>query len=314
MGKLAAARRALRRGGVPELTVQVRRQLARRIDVRPAPAPAVATPKKAKARPAERAINDSYVTLAPSGQNAVDIFRGQWASALPAELGLEAGAIRLFSDSRISWAIEQFGGMKDQRVLELGPLEGGHSHMLAAAGADVLAVESNTGAYLRCLVAKELTGRDSVRFVLGDFMEYLRSCQDHFDVCIASGVLYHMRDPLETLALTAGVAQKLFLWTHYYDAEVLAARSDTARRFGAATTGEFNGFAHTLHRQSYGTALNLPGFCGGDAPYSNWLSRDDLLRGLAHVGWQVDAIAFEDPQHPNGPALALTATRMPAGA
>lgn len=310
MGKLGAGRRALRSGGIPELTVRVRRYLARRIDVRPAP-PAASTKARKKRKPGPRTINDSYVTIGPSDQNAVNIFRGEWASALPVEPGVKAGAAPLFSDSRISWAIEQFGGVAGLRVLELGPLEGGHSHMLATAGADVLAVESNTRAYLRCLIAKELTATKTVRFVLGDFMEYLRSCEDRFDLCVASGVLYHMRNPLETLALTASVAQRLFLWTHYYDADIFRARSDTAHRFGEATATEFDGFAHTLHRHIYGAALDRPGFCGGDAPYSNWLSRDDLLGGLAHVGWKVEAVGFEDPQHINGPALALTATRLP---
>jgi hypothetical protein len=295
---------------VRELSLQVRRGLARRLDP---PAAKKAPPKpKPTPKPSADAINDSYVTVAPSGQNAVDIFGGEWASALPDELGVQAGSASLFADSRISWAIEQFGGVKDQRVLELGPLEGGHSHMLAAAGGRVLAVESNTRAYLRCLIAKELTGTDSVRFLLGDFMEYLRTCEEQFDVCIASGVLYHMRNPLETLALTAKVSRKLLLWTHYFDAEVLAARADTARRFGAATPAAYDGFPHTLHRHIYGAALDLPGFCGGDAAHSNWLSREDLLNGLAHVGWRVDAVAFDDPGHPNGPALALTATRSTA--
>jgi hypothetical protein len=122
-----------------------------------------------------------------------------------------------------------------------------------------------------------------------------------------------MRNPLETLALTAKVAQKLFVWTHYYDADVFAARADTADRFGGSTAADFEGFPHRLHRHIYGAALDNAGFCGGDAPYSHWLSRDDLLRGLAHVGWRVDGIAFDDPQHINGPALALTATRTAAG-
>jgi hypothetical protein len=90
---------------------------------------------------------------------------------------------------------------------------------------------------------------------------------------------------------------------------VLAGRADTKVRFGTAAPAEFDGYAHTLYRHVYGAALDQPGFCGGDAPYSNWLSRDDLLRGLEHVGWHVDGIEFEEPEHINGPALALTATR-----
>ena len=48
-------------------------------------------------------ILDSYITSAPSKQNALDIFKGEWASELPNKFGnLEAGQIRLFNDIRIN--------------------------------------------------------------------------------------------------------------------------------------------------------------------------------------------------------------------
>ena len=58
--------------------------------------------------------------------------------------------------------------------LELGPLEAGHSYILDRAGAlEVLAIEANRRAFLKCLVVKEMIGLPSVRFVLGDFNEFL---------------------------------------------------------------------------------------------------------------------------------------------
>jgi hypothetical protein len=83
-----------------------------------------------------------------------------------------------------------------------------------------------------------------------------------------------------------------------------------AAKFEDTTTAEVDGFEYTLHRYVYGDALESSAFCGGNAAYSNWLSRADLLAGLARVGWSVDAIAFDDPGHLNGPALALVATRQ----
>src|SRR5690349_6333313 len=112
-------------------------------------------------------IQDVYIRTAPSAQNAVDIFRGEWSSQLPATLQGEAkaGDTPLFEDDRIKWAIEQFGGATNFTALELGPLEGGHSYMLERQGAtSVLAIEANVRAYLKCLITKELLGLKKVTF------------------------------------------------------------------------------------------------------------------------------------------------------
>lgn len=258
----------------------------------------------------EASILDSYVSSAPSEQNAVDIFDGEWSSILPAPLdGVAAGTVPLFADQRVTWAVEQFGGAADCTVLELGPLEGGHSWMLSNAGARVTAIESQTRAYLRCLIAKELLGMPGVRFLLGDFMEYLRGEPEHFDVCFASGVLYHMRAPAETIELIAKAADRLFLWTHFYDEGVVRASEVLSPRFTASTPSSHNGFDHTLHRFDYAHALDNNAFCGGGAVYSNWLSRKELFAALEWFGWSVDAVAFETFDHPHGPALALVASK-----
>jgi len=39
------------------------------------------------------------------------------------------------------------------------------------------------------------------------------------------------------------------------------------------------------------------------------LPRDDLMRALTHFGWTNVEVAFDEPSHPNGPSLALVATR-----
>ncbi|MEI2655533.1 MAG: class I SAM-dependent methyltransferase [Microthrixaceae bacterium] len=74
----------------------------------------------------------------------IDVFAGEWTSTLPAEADVQAGAVPLFADPRITWLIDHVGGVDGFRVLELGPLEGGHSAMLHQAGASVVAIESNT--------------------------------------------------------------------------------------------------------------------------------------------------------------------------
>lgn len=253
-------------------------------------------------------ILDEYVNAAPAAQNAVDLFAGEWSSRLPVD-EVVAGEIPLFADDRVEWALGRLGDLTGRAVVELGPLEGGHSFMLERAGATVTAVEAQTRAYLKCLIAKELLGMERVRFLLGDFVEYLRATEDRFDMCFASGVLYHMRNPVEMLELVTKVADRLFLWTHVYDEAVVGASELLRPRFSGHEAANHAGFGHVLHRFNYESALQLKGFCGGGARYSNWLSRGDLFGALEHFGWRVEQVGFDQPDHPHGPALALLASR-----
>jgi SAM-dependent methyltransferase len=284
----------------------------------PAPAPRVLTRAQHKKEDAsmlaERTIDvlDHYVAPAPSPQNAIDLFRGEWSSRLPASLGgLEAGRALLFEDTRITWFEQEVGGFSGKTVLELGPLEGGHTYMLERGGAEqIIAVEANSRAFLKCLIVKELLGLTRVRFLCGDFLEYLRAPGPEYELCVASGVLYHMREPAELLALLARRCRgHLLLWTHYYDDAVISANPDLVPKFTAHRPTEFEDFSHSLHRYEYQQALGWSGFCGGPAPYSHWMTRVDILRGLDHFGFVDIRINFEAPDHPNGPSFAVVATR-----
>src|SRR5438874_1385363 len=138
-------------------------------------------------------FNDACVSHAPTPQSTIDILDG-WASILPAELGANTGGYApLFDDHRATWAIDQLGGVKGASVLELGPLEGGHTYMLDRAGAkSITAIEGNKRCYLKCLITKELLSVDSARVLLGNFVSWLEENRHRFDVIWATGVLYHM--------------------------------------------------------------------------------------------------------------------------
>jgi hypothetical protein len=256
-------------------------------------------------------ILDQYVRAAPCPQNALDLFQGEWSSKLPEPwAGLRAGNACLFEDERITWGAAQLG-VQGRTVLELGPLEGGHSAMLERLGAaEVVAVEANTRAYLRCLIVKELLGLRRVRFLCGDFVEYLRTCRRKYDVAVVSGVLYHMQNPVELLALAARVADRLLLWTHYYDRDAIAQHADLARRFVEVRPTEEAGFRHTLYVRAYGEALQFHNYCAGSAELSCWLSRDDILGCLRHLGFADLRIHFEQTVHSHGPSFAVAALRQ----
>lgn len=251
-------------------------------------------------------ILDQYVISAPTLQNALDIFKGEWSSAPPKELEtLQAGVSALFDDARIHWIAELWGGLKHQNVLELGPLAGGHSYMMERYGAaSVLAIEANMRAYLKCLVVKELLHLQRSKFLCGDFIKFLRRNPPQFDACLASGVLYHMQNPVELIELISKVSDRVLIWTHYYSSNLLE-----DARFTAHTEAAHAGFKHTLHKHEYRAALGWSGFCGGSAAYCNWLSREDILRCLEHFGFSDVQINFDDTNHPNGSAFAIAATK-----
>lgn len=263
------------------------------------------------AQPVE--ILDQYVATAPSPKNALDLFRGQWSSRLPAPLSdLSGGQARLFEDGRIARFEQEAGGFEGKTVLELGPLEAGHTYMLERGGAsEIVAIEANTRAYLKCLVVKEILGLTRSRFLCGDFVEYLREPGPQFNLCVASGVLYHMRNPAELIGLLADRCRDhLLLWTHYFDQAAVDASPKLQSKLSTSEDSDYRGFHHTLHHYEYGPALQWAGFCGGSAHFANWMGREDILACLKYFGFG-DVRIFDDARdHPNGPAFTLIARKQ----
>jgi hypothetical protein len=255
-------------------------------------------------------ILDSYVKTAPCDQNAIDIFAGEWASKFPPPYAhLNAGPNLLFQDVRLAWALERLG-VRDQTVLELGPLEGAHSYMLEQAGAaSVTAIESNTRAYLKCLVTKETLGLKRTKFWCGDFIPFMETTTGKYDLLIASGVLYHMKEPVRVIEAIARCSTRVYIWTHYFDPAIIEATT-LKDRFGPTQTIEVGGKTVTLHRQNYQTTeLTTNSFFGGTDAYSVWLTRAGIVdvlnaSGFKHIEFNVDL-----PNHPHGPALSLIATK-----
>ncbi|MEO8672518.1 MAG: class I SAM-dependent methyltransferase [Tahibacter sp.] len=260
-------------------------------------------------------ILDVHVKELPAAQNSIDLFAGQWSSILPSTSGLVAapGTAALFDDGRLDWAIKLFGGVDGLDILELGPLEAGHTYMLHQAGAKAItAIESNSRAFLKCLCIKEVFGLPRARFLLGDFIAYLRQRKHKFDLVVASGVLYHMTDPLELIELMAAASDKVYIWTHYYDPSLIQNNPLQSKKFGRPHRIERKGVSYEVALQSYLDALKWNGFTGGGAETSLWLTRDSLLEALRVVGFDEVTVAFEQPDHQHGPALALCARRSAA--
>ena len=249
---------------------------------------------------------DQYVTGAPCAQNAIDALPG-WNHALPPDAGAVAGTGFFFHDGRILWAIEQFGALHGKSVLEIGPLEASHTWLIEQYGpAQLHAVEANKLSFLRCLVVKELLQLRVARFFLGDCQGWLEECSQRYDFIIASGVLYHMQDPVRLIELMAGRTDSLFLWTHYADEAQMPPGDPRRSAFiGAMETEIRHGVAVRSHRRSYHGAWVDKSFCGGIHDMHRWLERDDIVA----LGFDDVRIWGEQPDHPNGPAFCVFAKR-----
>ena len=273
----------------------------------------VAVPDSLPDRQAEAAALDEYVTQTPSGLNAIDVWPG-WNMSLPPSAGVVAGPGYFFNDGRILWAIEQFGGIEGRNILELGPLEAAHTYLLESHGPALIhAVEANKLAFLRCLVVKELLDLKKARFFLGDCKKFLEHTEVTYDLIIASGILYHMPDPVKLLELIASHAQSFYLWTHYSMDEAMPQGDPRRTAFsGEVLVRESHGVKVRLHQRSYHGAWRSKSFCGGTHDLHHWIERDDILALIRALGFEDIRIAHDEPGHQNGPAFSIFAQRTPA--
>ncbi len=256
-------------------------------------------------------VLDEYVSAPPSAQNAVDILPG-WNHQLPPEFGVTVGHSTMYNDSRIHWAIEQFGSIEGRKILELGPLEASHTSILDKhRPAFIHCIEANKLSFLRCLVVKEIVDLKTAKFFLGDFVAWLENPPTRYDLIIASGVLYHMPDPIRLLELIAKNTDAFYLWTHYYDPATMANMEPTPF-VGEAEVRDYNGVAVHLHRRSYHGAWQNKAFCGGMHDLHRWIEREDIFALIRALGFDDIRMTHDQPDHPNSPAFSLFARRTPA--
>lgn len=248
-----------------------------------------------------------FVTTAPTHRNATDLFADRWASDL-SELapGLPPGGLPGFSaDPRPRQAAAHLGAngrLDGYEVLELGPLEGAHTCQLEALGAKrITAVESNSEAFLKSLIVKNIAGLTRSTFLLGDVSRHLEAPGPRYDLIFCCGILYHMLDPLELIRLAAARTDRIFIWTHYF-------REERRLRRHVTRPVEHEGMRLDLHELTY-QDRKLATFWGGNRDRTRWMELPDLIRVLAHHGLSETTIITDDPDFRNGPAVTLAARR-----
>ncbi len=254
-------------------------------------------------------ILDQYFKTAPTYQQMVDLFKGEWSSKLPhvGHADLISGNAELFNDNRIKLLNEYFP-LENKNILELGPLEAGHTYMMHQLGAaSILAVESNARSYLKCLIVKELYKLNKAHFILGDALEYMKEGPQHFDLCVASGILYHSVTPHLFIEACTKTSSHVFMWTHYYDPETMSAYPTLEGKFVPGPQIPYKELELNTWKFNYLASLDWPGFCGGPEPHSLWISKEDIFEIFNMNGFANIHTFFEDPTHPLGPNICFMA-------
>jgi hypothetical protein len=223
----------------------------------------------------------------PSHQNAVELFGDRWLVRIE-ELypGLKSGPDNyLRADTRPQMAAAHLGfvphSFHGMNVLELGPLEGMHSYQIAKLGAEnLISIEANTVAYLRCLVMKEILAF-RCSYLLGDALKYLEENPRKYDLIFCSGILYHMQNPYRLIKAIANRTDRVFLWTHYFDPTL-----PKGPQFKKKTV-DCDGVAYDFFEHSYNVDIEKQSFWGGNHETASWLSKETIVSMFERFGFKL---------------------------
>jgi len=255
--------------------------------------------------PTNSNYNDNY----PSKENALSLFQGEWISKIPVD-NFVSGDVELFKDARIDWLLDNIENVQNMHILELGPFEAGHTSILHEAGAkSILAIEANIIAFMKCLVVKEVLNLNKAEFRLGNFEKFIDDNDHEFDLIVASGVLYHLTDPLLTLLKLMKMSRKIFIWSHFFNDQTMPIGDPRRAPFtGEIIERNIDGYKMRYHVRSYGGTEQPRVFCGGIYSGSVWVELQEVEQILQQHGFKT-TINFDHPGHMSGPCACILALR-----
>lgn len=225
-----------------------------------------------------------------------DIYKN-WHCKFPLEqLHIDKDIMKiLISEPRIDQLIKRVN-VKGMRILELGCLEGMHSYILQMLGAkEIVAIEGKRENFLKSLVVKNAFKLDNCKFLFADVNKILDLFSTHFDLCLALGIFYHLKDPVKVIYRIGELADRLFVWSHYckedYPEGTVADIVHGDRAYHGKYIGEDN--------RDILSALEDMSF---------WMFEEDLLNAVRDVGFNNIEIIKKE-MHEHGPAITFFAQK-----
>jgi SAM-dependent methyltransferase len=181
-------------------------------------------------------------------------------------------------------------------ILDLGCLEGMHASLFQEYGAKkVVSIEGREENFLKALIIKNAFKLDKCEFLFGDVNEVLASFSGNFDLCLASGILYHLNNPVELLYRIGQFSNRLFVWSHY---------ADDNYPIGGIEKIELNN--HTYRGKYFNEKFTNT--IGALEEKVFWLFEEDLLLAIKDAGFSIIEIIKKE-KHAHGPAITLWATK-----
>lgn len=192
-------------------------------------------------------------------------------------------------DTRLKY-ITDFLDVRDQRILEIGPLEGHHSVILEKMGVrENIAIESRATNLRKCQRIKEKYHLDHTRFVQADLERLYRgedvaSFNGPFDLVFCLGVLYHLPEPGRGLEWMRSQSSTLFLGTNYCEGR--PRQNDVVYHY--------DGKSYRARKAPEG-GIDDP--LSGMSPTSLRLYENDLLNLIHDVGYSRASVLGRDIQN-----------------
>lgn len=230
----------------------------------------------------------SFVRDYPAEKNGFQLRNGTWKFDFE-NMGLsEIDEFMRTVDNRPLRCSELFPGFKNFRIAEFGPSDGYNTAQLELHGAsNVISFEANVEAFLRCLILKNALSLKA-KFMLGDFVEFTSKTTEQFDLAYASGVLYHLLDPLSFLMDCGRIANHLFIWSLYYDDEAISSVPAERERFKGVEQRRVGGEEFTYYTRfvEAGTET-MPKYQGAINDRSVWMTIDDIRKAIKLAGFDI---------------------------
>jgi len=184
-----------------------------------------------------------------------------------------------------------------QSVLDLGCKEGYNSFDFCDLGAtNVMGVEARESFVQDALKEKAAGSYAQANFMLGDARTIDEAGLGLFDICLCSGLLYHMQDPVDLLARIGKISRHLVLETHialpiWLDPFVGGKyRCNLQRKI---VTREFVGEEYQGRRNIFPASVDMGMTSGSvDSHETFWLTIDSLKKALKNAGFKISAFYF----------------------
>jgi hypothetical protein len=212
------------------------------------------------------------------------------------------GTLMLQTIPTLLWQIEAIGGVRGKRILELGPLEGAQTKKMIDEGVEeVIAVEGLSYCFLKCLIVKEAFQMNRAKFIFGDFCHYIKQYKgEKFDMVLASGVLYHQKNPAQLIYDLAKITDIVAVWSQVAD----TAHPSREESIIVGENIEYRG-----KKMIWGDLRSTSStYCASLDDYGFWMYPEEMRRCFRDAGF-TNINEKSQPDNANGACILFIASK-----